>query len=730
MRRALACTTLALALALASPALAQSQTAAPDTSDLEGLLDTQVVSAPSKTPEAVSIAPSTSIVLSAEDMKRYGIRSIDEAINFLAFGMVVEKRFQTGQVGSRGVLLPSDFGSHVLLMVDGHVLNEQWGATSYIDRGTTIPFELIDHIEVVLGPGSVLYGSNAMLGIVHIVTKRAKDFAGVHIAVESELPISIRGAAGIGKEFRLFGSDAELVLELEHYQQKGPTFDYGPQKATDPDGVTGNFRDFDVKPGDRKYPAGTWGGRGNDAYYTQAPSGYMRLRVGDFELGVRAALYKRTDPTDSGNFDDPDSYEIDRWLNLDLKHSVSLSSAVRLSTRLYADSYDYDQYWRSNGAEDCLEGQDSGCLWTLHGEARNVGLEPQLSLDWFEDGRAVTLLGVDGRIKQIKSSVDFQDNVTGISPGKVGAYSPTEKALAAYVQQTFWLGRVAALNGGARVDVDDRFGSHLSPRASLSILPWRGGTLKAMYSAAFRAPTAFDIYYHDPASQIAGGKSLKPETVRSVEASFEQRFGAKTLQIGVFRSWWDDLLLLQDLTDEQLQAAIDSGALSPTSNYGGQVRNVSSITSYGFNLGFEGSLSAGRLRYGASLTEAIARRHEADGSETQLAVAPEASANARLSYDLSGGLPTLALAGRYVARRPVDDDPIDVFAKPFWETRATVSGPFPALPALSYRLSVNYIGTDRGAFRIRSGTLPNGEPELNPQDRLRFAAGLQYDFSL
>jgi len=59
-----------------------------------------------------------------------------------------------------------------------------------------------------------------------------------------------------------------------------------------------------------------------------------------------------------------------------------------------------------------------------------------------------------------------------------------------------------------------------------------------------------------------------------------------------------------------------------------------------------------------------------------------------------------------------------------------VSGPFPALPSLSYRLSVNYIGVDRGAFGVKSGTLSNGARELNPQDRVRFAAGLQYDFSL
>src|SRR5689334_9169141 len=127
-----------------------------DTSDLEGLLDTAVVSAPSKTAETTSIAPATSIVLTADDLRRHGIYTIDEAINFLGYGMVTERRFHTSEVGSRGVLLTSDFGGHVLLMVDGHVVNEQWGATAYFDRSTAIPLELIDHIELVLGPGSVL----------------------------------------------------------------------------------------------------------------------------------------------------------------------------------------------------------------------------------------------------------------------------------------------------------------------------------------------------------------------------------------------------------------------------------------------------------------------------------------------------------------------------------------------------------------------------------------------
>lgn len=717
-----------VAAALASGLLASSLAAqeGQDTSELEGLLDTSVVSAPSKSAETVNVAPATSISLTAEDMRRHGIRTVDEAINYLAFGMIAEKKFQTAEVGSRGVLITGDFGSHVLLMVDGHVLSEQWGGGAYFDRGTAIPFELIDHIELVLGPGSVLYGSNAMLGIVNIVTKRAKDFDGGHLVVESEVPVSIRGAVGFGKEFELFGSDAELVFEAEHYEQKGPTFDF---TAVDvgPDAVTGVRRFYD--PLDRRHPPGVYGGEGDDAYYTHAPAAYLKLKVGDLQIAGRAALYQRTYPTDGGNFDDPDSYEQDRFAHIDIKHSVTASAAVKLSTRLYGDLYDYNQYWTSDGAEDCLPGQDSGCLWHLYGSARWVGLEPQLTLDWFEDGRVTTLFGLDARLKQIESDVNYIDNVTGVSPGGIGVYDETEQALAAYLQQTAWPTEWLALNAGARLDVDDRFGNHISPRAAVSLLPWEGGTLKAMYSEAFRAPTAFEIYYRDPDTQLPGGDALEPETVRSVEASIEQRFGANRVLVGVFRSWWDDLVSFTELSATELADAIAAGELSPNASYAYQARNVSSITNYGFNLAWEGSSVAGRLRYGAGYTEAVARREDPGLPEDVLPVAPRAFGNVRVSYDLSSGLPTLAVAGRWVARRPADNYPGIDYADPLYEVRGAVSGPIPPVSGLSYRVTANWLSMEKSAYVLRSA-LAGTTRERVPTDEFRVGVGLQYDLPL
>jgi len=706
-----------------------------DTTDLEGLLETTVVSAPSKTAESASLAPATSVVLTAEDFKRYGIRSLDEAINFLGRGMVVEKEYQTGEIGARGVLLTSDFGSHVLLMVDGHVLNEQWSGTAYFDRTTAVPFELIDHIELVLGPGSVLYGSNAMLGIVHIVTKRAKDFQGVHVYADGEASLgapgrTMRGAAGFGRQFRFGETPAELVLEAEYFTQSGPTFDFGPQDYG-PDAVTGQTRDFDVNPADRKYPPGIWGGRGNDAYYMRAPSAYLKVRVGDVELATRAAVSKRAESTDSGNFDDPDSYQIDRWLHGDLKHTLQASAFVKLSTRLYADAYDYNQYWTSNGADDCLEGQDNGCLWRLRGAASSVGLEPQLTLDWLEDGRLVTLVGLDGRIKRIRSDVNYYDNITGVSPGPIGPYSPTEMGLAAYVQQTYWATRGLGFNAGARLDVDERYGSTALPRAAVVLMPWHGATVKGIYSEAFRAPSAFDIYYFDPTTQIPGGKSLQPERVRSGEAAFEQHLGSQVLEFSLYLSRWRDLLLGAPASDEAMAAALARGELMKGIDEVVQVQNVSSITSYGIDLGYRGSMAAGRLNYAIGITEAFARREEPDGTRARLAVMPHTFGNARIAYDLAGGLPTLAVAGRYVPRRPMNDYPHETgeFADAAVELRLNVSGPI-ARTGLSYGVGATFLSAKTGAYSVGRETLPNGEIERNPNDQYRLGASLAYDLPL
>src|SRR5882724_12299942 len=93
-------------------------------SDLEALLSETDVTAASKSSETASTAPATSSIITAEDIKTYGIHSLDEAIDFLALGAFASGSWRDPDVGARGVVIPNDQGGHFLLLVNGHAVNE------------------------------------------------------------------------------------------------------------------------------------------------------------------------------------------------------------------------------------------------------------------------------------------------------------------------------------------------------------------------------------------------------------------------------------------------------------------------------------------------------------------------------------------------------------------------------------------------------------------------------
>ena len=84
-------------------------------------------------------------------------------------------------VGTRGVLRNGDYNSRLLLTVDGHRLND--AIFGGVLLGPEFPIDLndIDRVEVIRGPGSSLYGSSALLGVINVITKRS-DTNGVEVS--------------------------------------------------------------------------------------------------------------------------------------------------------------------------------------------------------------------------------------------------------------------------------------------------------------------------------------------------------------------------------------------------------------------------------------------------------------------------------------------------------------------------------------------------------------------
>lgn len=734
---------LASAVLAAWPATAHAdEPAAADTSELEGLLNENVVSTASKSAEVGATAPATVTTVTAEDLRRYGIRTLAEAIDFLSLGAVTSDSQHTIDIGARGVMIPSDNGNHMLLLVNGHTQNEPLFGRAQFGRGAAIPIEMIDHIEVILGPGSVLYGSNAMLGVINVVTKQAKDWTGAHAVAEVEPGKSWRGLVGAGVTFGtpFAKAPAELTLGLEYYKHDGPTFAYEYRY----NGIDGaSARPFRFERGGPEN--GYWGGLARDAYYTRLPSGFARLVLGNFELNAGVSSFTRAAPYRSRftksfmDFDDPDSFERDRRLWVDLTHRVTLSAVARLATRVYVDGWDWYNDLNASSRAACLFIGDlsaTTCTIGARGRSRWIGAEPRLVLDWLQNERLVTTLGVDGRLREVKSSADFTEFGTGRPlQSSSGVIDRNDTLIGAYVQQTVLPTRWLSLNLGARLDKETRFDAVASPRIALAVSTWQGATLKGSYAEAFRAPSFVETNYLS-IIQLQPG-SLRPERVRSVEGSFEQKLGANRLLFGVFRSWWEDMVENDTLTPTELSDAVGRGEATFGSFGVSRFRNVSRIDNYGLNATYEGRLGAARrFHYGANATAAIARRDEAGEPRQPLAIAPQTFGNARIAYELPTGWPTLALAGHYLARRPIDRAfdggwPEGTFAPAQLELRAALTGPIPFVKGLSYRVTANYAFADRGPYVVGPEQVYEGfntrSPQLLPLDTFRTGILLQYD---
>jgi outer membrane receptor protein involved in Fe transport len=726
---------------------------AQSSSGLDELLGQAIVSTPSKDSETDTTAPATSSVITADDLKRFGIRSLDEALNYLSLGMATSSSQHAAEIGARGVLIHGDYGNHVLLLVDGHIQNEPWNGTAYFERGAGVPFEMVDHIEVVLGPGSVMYGSEAMLGVINIVTKRAKDFSGPRVIVEAdgalppgksngptspglfrELGVGYRLGVGYGSEFTIGGSPSEVTLGADYYENHGPVWQLGPQAYGD-DYVTLAPKNF----GPRATP-GTWGGLLRHADSIEAPSAYLRFSTGAFRAALRASVFRRSTAfpdslaADTGDFDDPFNHEVDRFLNLDLSQRFVISPRVELVARTYGDLYDYKWYNRTSAAEDCPNTFLNGCVRRLHGIGRSLGGELRAELQW-PILRASTMLGMDVQVHDVSDNLQIEGNAgAGSAPANGGHWH--NGLLAPYIAQTFSPMRWLDVNLGIRLDHDTRFGEKLSPRTALGVSPWRGGRLKLIYAEAFRAPSVYEQTYSDPAAQIASG-GLGPETVRSIETSFEQRFGKHRIMYGVFRSWWDGLVGATLLTPDELTAAIARGELSAGLAEGFRRSNLGRIDNYGMNAGYDGAAIEGRLRFGINVTIARSRIDMGDGSGSlPLVVAPSAFGNARISYELGGAFPTIAAALRFAGRRLADRAYDGGFsptpsAQPLLAVRLAANGKVSPLPGLSYRVGIEYSFAKVEPYVVGANLYANdnvSRAELAPIRRAQAFVGLEYSF--
>jgi len=174
-----------------------------------------VVVTASRKPQKITEALSTIDVITAEDIKDWGVLTLDEALEFLP-GMDVRRSNIYQKISPRGLGVTGtkpEFSSRILGLMDGRRLNNAWAGAF---RGD-LPLTNVERIEVIRGPGSSLYGPNAFTGVINIITKSGKDVELGEVLLGAGGDSTYLGEANIGKKF----DKADVFLSLRGFTTNG-----------------------------------------------------------------------------------------------------------------------------------------------------------------------------------------------------------------------------------------------------------------------------------------------------------------------------------------------------------------------------------------------------------------------------------------------------------------------------------------------------------------------------
>ncbi|HXG19060.1 MAG TPA: TonB-dependent receptor [Methylomirabilota bacterium] len=509
--RRLSLTAALWAFLLFSASDALSQPSSPS-SKSEAVLFQEIpsVHGASKYKQKVTEAPSSVTIVTAEEIKKYGYRTLADLLQGVT-GFFVTYDRNYNYLGVRGFNRPGDYDSRVLLLVDGHRLNDNVYESAAIGTESPIDVDLIDRVEIIRGPSSSLYGTNAFFGVINLITKRGRDIKGAELSTEVGSYESYKGRGTYGNRFQ---NGAELLLSGSFYDSVGqrrlffkefnnPLTNNGIARNADSDRaytLFGKFSFFDVT----------------------LLGGYVGRRK-----GIPTAAFGTV-------FNTTRTRTVDEHGYLDLKYEHEFAQQWDVLARLYYDRF----YYRGNYLYD----QPTLMINRDVTLGEQWGAELKLTKRLFEKHKLTAGMEFRDNLHQDQRNFDTHP-FQGFLHDKRGS-----RIWAFYLQDEFSILDNLILNAGVRHDHYDTFGGTTNPRLAL-IYTFKKTALKLLYGEAFRAPNAFELYY--TSGPYKGNARLRPERITTYELVLERYFGESVhASVAGYYYTLDDLISQQnDPTD-------------------------------------------------------------------------------------------------------------------------------------------------------------------------------------
>jgi len=545
------CVCLALILGV-NQALAQTPADLTKLS-IEDLLEVKIESV-SKFEQRLIDAPASVTIVTSDDIKKYGYRNLLDILRSVR-GLYGRYDRNYSYLGIRGFSKLGDYNSRVLLLVDGHRMNDNVYDQAAVGNDFLLDVDLIDRVEVIRGPSSSLYGTNAFLGTINVKTKSGEALKGLELSGEGGGYSTYKGRVSYGNRF---DNGLEMLVSGSVFGTAGsPGLFF--KEYDSPDTNNGIARRAD-----------------SENFY----SVFGKVSYGDFTLEGGYVNRGKVIPTAPYEtiFNTDDTETFDERAYSELRYQRQLPWDVTFNGRLFYDWYLY----RGHFLYDYADTGDPPFLVTNKDQTvtDSMGGELRFSKTLFAKHKFIVGAEYQYVFRQNQKNYDFDVYVDD---------KRTSKNWAIYLQDEFELFKNFRVNAGVRYDQYATFGSTVNPRVGLIYQPLEKTIFKFLYGRAFRAPNVYELYYEDSGISQKSNPGLQPETIQSFELVGQQYLG--------FNLWGSANIYYQrikDLISQEIDPADDLLVFT----------NIEGVRQKGLELELDGRWENGvRARLGYTLQE-------------------------------------------------------------------------------------------------------------------------------
>lgn len=477
--------------------------------EIQWLQEEVFVTTATKTEEALAKSGSTISVITSQEIKAMGARTLYDVLKRLPGIGVSQFNMGMSAIEVRGV--KTDFAEKVLFLMNGHPINNNLvngGANSSYNEFIV---DDIKHVEVVRGPGSALYGANALVAVVNIITNQAKDIQGTEVTV-----------AG--------GSDDTKKLNVQFGHQLNDV------------SIAGNFHVSDTNGYDGTVLSDSIGQSGPADYWQERYEGGLNLQYGGWS--GQARFVQRESGTYLGANNVLSNKSEQEYIDyfFEFGYQTEINRDMDIAVKAYFDHFEFDNTWElyppgAVGNPDSFFARSP----IKHDVTGVEGLfEYQLPYNH------KLLLGTMFE-HQSQYDVEFWSNggsgpMVDISAVANWNGSQNRDVRAVFAQDIWDVQDNLRIIAGVRYDHYSDFGETVNPRASITWSVVDSLRIIASYGSAFRAPTFGELYNINNPS-IVGNPDVQPEEITTYELGVRGEWAGRT-QYGVtlFRNQIDDLI--------------------------------------------------------------------------------------------------------------------------------------------------------------------------------------------